>query len=78
MNIALTLPGKVSQAPEDGFPIIGKYGLGNARLVAIVVAWRTQNMIWTVGVGMVALWVLQAVDWTILNEWSNLSLWLIS
>jgi branched-subunit amino acid transport protein len=48
-----------------------------AGLVAMVVAWRTQNMIWTVAVGMVVLWILQAGDWTILNEWSNLSLWLI-
>jgi len=55
--------------------------LGNERLlaglVAMAVAWRTKNMIWTVAVGMVVLWILQAVDWTILNEWSNLSLWLI-
>jgi branched-subunit amino acid transport protein len=55
--------------------------LGNERLlaglVAIVVAWRTQNMILTVAVGMIVLWILQAVDWTILGEWSNLSLWLI-
>jgi branched-subunit amino acid transport protein len=39
--------------------------LGNARLLAglmaIAVAWRTQNMIWTVGVGMVTLWVLPAL-----------------
>lgn len=38
---------------------------GNARLlaglVAIAVAWRTQNMIWTVVVGMVVLWILQAI-----------------
>jgi branched-subunit amino acid transport protein len=46
-----------------------------AGLVAMAVAWRTQNMIWTVAVGMVLLWILQAIDWTILNEWSNLSLW---
>ena len=37
-----------------------------AGLVAIAVAWRTQNMIWTVAVGMVVLWILQAIDWTIL------------
>ena len=54
--------------------------LGNERLlaglVAIVVAWRTQNMILTVAVGMIVLWILQAIDWTILGEWSNLGLWL--
>jgi branched-subunit amino acid transport protein len=53
--------------------------LGNGRmlagLVAIVVAWRTNNMILTVSVGMIVLWILQAIDWTILSEWSNLSLW---
>lgn len=45
--------------------------LGNERmlagLLAIVVAWRTQNMILTVTVGMIALWILQAIDWTILG-----------
>ena len=39
--------------------------LGNERLlagvVAILVAWRTRNVIWTVGVGLVVLWVLQAL-----------------
>lgn len=39
--------------------------LGNERLLAGVaagiVAWRTQNMFWTIGVGMVALWILQAL-----------------
>jgi branched-subunit amino acid transport protein len=38
---------------------------GNLRLlagtVAAVVAWRTRNVLLTIGVGMVALWVLQAV-----------------
>lgn len=37
-------------------------GLGNERLlagfVAFVVAWYTENMIATVGVGMIALWAL--------------------
>ena len=44
--------------------------LGNERmlagLVAIFVAWRTQNMLLTVALGMVVLWILQAIDWTIL------------
>lgn len=39
--------------------------LGNARLLAgllaIVVAWRTKNVLLTIGTGMVALWVLQAL-----------------
>lgn len=39
--------------------------LANARLlagvVAILVAWRTQNMIWTVLAGMITLWMLQAL-----------------
>ena len=39
--------------------------LGNERLmaglIAIGVAWTTKNMIWTVAVGMIALWILQAI-----------------
>jgi len=39
--------------------------LGNERLlaglIAIVVAWTTKNMIWTVAIGMIALWILQAI-----------------
>jgi len=38
---------------------------GNGRLLAgvlaAVVAWRTKNVLVTIGVGMVALWVMQAV-----------------
>lgn len=37
--------------------------VGNARLVAgglaILVAWRTRNVLLTIGVGMAALWILQ-------------------
>ncbi len=55
--------------------------LGNERLlaglVATMVAWRTQNMILTVALGMVTLWLLQAVDWTIISQWSSLSLRLV-
>lgn len=40
--------------------------LGNERLlaglIAIVVAWTTKNMIWTVAIGMIALWILQAIS----------------
>jgi branched-subunit amino acid transport protein len=32
-----------------------------AGLLAIVVAWRTRNVLLTIAVGMLALWVLQAV-----------------
>ena len=39
--------------------------LGNERLLAgiaaILVAWRTRNVVLTVAVGMVALWLLQAL-----------------
>jgi len=39
--------------------------LGNARLlagiIAAVVAWRTKNALLTIGVGMAALWILQAM-----------------
>jgi branched-subunit amino acid transport protein len=40
--------------------------LGNERLlaglIAIVVAWFTRNMIWTVAIGMIALWILQEIN----------------
>lgn len=32
-----------------------------AGLIAIVVAWRTKNALITIGVGMIALWVLSAL-----------------
>lgn len=39
--------------------------LGNPRLIAgilaVVVAWRTKNAFLTIGLGMVTLWLLQAV-----------------
>jgi branched-subunit amino acid transport protein len=39
--------------------------LGNERLVAgllaMVVAWRTKNVLWTIIVGMAALWLLQTL-----------------
>ncbi len=48
-------------APENSLAL----SLGNERLlagiVAGVVAWRTQNMVATIGVGMVALWILQVL-----------------
>ena len=40
--------------------------LGNIRLIsgllATIVAWRTKNVLITIGVGMVTLWVLQAIS----------------
>jgi branched-subunit amino acid transport protein len=40
--------------------------LGNERLlaglIAIVVAWFSKNMIWTVAIGMISLWILQALN----------------
>jgi branched-subunit amino acid transport protein len=40
--------------------------LGNERLlaglIAIVVSWYTNNMLWTVAIGMIALWMLQAIS----------------
>ena len=32
-----------------------------AGLIAIIVAWRTKNALITIGVGMIALWVLSAI-----------------
>lgn len=32
-----------------------------AGLLAMVVAWRTKNVLLTIGAGMVALWILQAL-----------------
>ena len=32
-----------------------------AGLIAILVAWRTKNALITIGIGMIALWVLSAV-----------------
>ena len=39
--------------------------LGNARLlaglIAALIAWRTQNVLWTIGVGMGVLWLIGIV-----------------
>jgi branched-subunit amino acid transport protein len=39
--------------------------LGNARLIAgiiaMIVAWRTKNVLLTIAAGMIALWVLSAI-----------------
>jgi branched-subunit amino acid transport protein len=43
----------------------GSFDLGTARLaagvIATLVAWRTRNIAATIGVGMAALWIMQAV-----------------
>ncbi|MFB6285827.1 MAG: AzlD domain-containing protein [Candidatus Bipolaricaulia bacterium] len=48
-------------APDGGIAL----SLGNERLLAGItaglVAWRTQNMVATIGVGMIALWLLQVL-----------------
>ncbi len=33
-----------------------------AAVVAALVAWRTRNMLWTIGVGMVTLWACQMLS----------------
>ncbi|MFN2223793.1 MAG: AzlD domain-containing protein [Candidatus Promineifilaceae bacterium] len=42
------------------------FSLGNERLlaglVAILIAWRTKNMVLTVAIGMVTLWILQFIN----------------
>jgi len=39
--------------------------LGNVRLLAglggALVAWRTKNVLWTIAVGMILFWILQAL-----------------
>ena len=39
--------------------------LGNDRLLAgllaMIVAWRTKNVLWTIAIGMAALWLLQSL-----------------
>jgi branched-subunit amino acid transport protein len=41
------------------------FSLGNERLLAgllaMLVAWRTKNVLWSIGVGMAALWLLLAL-----------------
>jgi branched-subunit amino acid transport protein len=45
------------------------FSLGNERLlaglIAIIIAWRTKNMILTVVIGMVSLWILQFINQTL-------------
>lgn len=57
---ALFVPEMLFPAPNNTFDL----SLDNARLLAgvlaIVVAFRTRNVLLTVGVGMIALWLLLA------------------
>jgi branched-subunit amino acid transport protein len=47
------------------------FSLGNERLlaglVAIAVSWRTRNMVLTVVIGMVTLWILQFINRSLLG-----------
>jgi branched-subunit amino acid transport protein len=49
---------------KDGAPDLSP---GNVRLLAgaaaALVAWKTRNVLLTIGVGMAALWVAQSVPW---------------
>jgi branched-subunit amino acid transport protein len=49
---------------RDGAPDLSR---GNVRLLAgaaaALVAWKTRNVLLTIGVGMAALWVAQSVPW---------------
>jgi branched-subunit amino acid transport protein len=58
---ALFVPALLFPAPNNNFDL----SLGNARMLAgilaIVVAFRTRNVLLTVGVGMVGLWLLLAL-----------------
>ena len=57
---AIILPELLQPSGEIDFTV------GNTRLLAgflaIVVAWRTQNIIWTILVGMGGLWLLQGLQ----------------
>ncbi|MEZ4519090.1 MAG: AzlD domain-containing protein [Chloroflexota bacterium] len=51
--------------PQDTLDI----SLGNVRLiaglVAVVVAWRTKSVLWTMVIGMIVLWILQIIAGTV-------------
>ena len=61
---ALFVPEMLFPAPNNTFDL----SLGNARLLAgalaIIVAFRTRNVLLTVGAGMVTLWLLLALHST--------------
>lgn len=45
--------GTVNLAPTNARLLVG--------VIAVVIAWRTKNALLTIAIGMVALWILQAV-----------------
>lgn len=61
---AIFIPEMLFPAPNNTFDL----SLGNARLlagvVAIIIAFRTRNVLLTVGIGMLTLWLLLAVHGT--------------
>jgi len=58
---AIFIPELIFPPPDNTFNL----SIGNPRLIAgalaIVVAWRSKNVLLTIIVGMVALWLLQAL-----------------
>jgi branched-subunit amino acid transport protein len=44
--------------PGGTLDVSGGTGRLLAGLIAALVAWRTQNVLWTIGVGMAVLWLL--------------------
>lgn len=58
--LAAIIAGQVFPAGADGGPSLDLPRLG-AALLALAVAWRTRSTMATIGVGMAALWGLQAL-----------------
>ncbi len=56
---AIILPELVM--PEGVLDLSPANGRWLAGLAAIIVAWRTKNVLWTIVVGMAALWLIQWV-----------------
>lgn len=55
---ALVLPSLITMEPETGGVAVDKLVAG---LVAGAVAWQTENVLMTIGAGMVTLWVVRFV-----------------
>jgi len=56
---ALVVPGVLLH--RDGVTTFADWERVIAALVAVVVAWKTRSILWTIASGMVTLWVLKAV-----------------